>query len=288
MTSGRPTLSGSTRIAGVVGSPARHSLSPLIHNAWLEAAGLDGLYMALEVEAGRFEHLVEGLRGGSVAGLNVTLPFKARALALADIADEAARRSGAANLLLLHPDGQVEARNTDGLGLLAAFAEQAPDTALDSRPIVVVGAGGAASGAVAALIQAGAPEVRILNRTLARAMALAALYPGRAGAYELCDAREALSGAAAIINATSVGLNDTGALRLPLDVLSHDAAVMDMVYKPLETALLAQARSRGLGVVDGLAMLVGQAAPSFEALFGAPVPTSVDVRKLAIGALEGA
>lgn len=279
------TLFGATRVAGVVGRPVRHSLSPLIHNAWIAAAGLDAVYVPFELAADAFAAFVTGLRRGSLAGLNVTIPFKVEALALADAADEAARTAGAANLLLFRPDGEVEARNTDGIGLLAAFADQVPGFDVAAAPIAVLGAGGAAQGAVAALVAAGAPEVRVLNRTTERAGALAARFPNRASARALAKADAAFADVGAIINATSAGLDGAGDLDLPLDAAPANAVVMDMVYKPLKTGLLRAAEARGLRTVDGLAMLIGQAVPSFEALFGEAPPINVDVRALALKAL---
>ena len=275
-------VSGAAVVAGVVGAPVRHSLSPLLHGAWITGAGLDAAYVPFAPAEGGFRAFVEGLRGGVIAGLNVTLPFKQEALAVADLADPLATAAGAANLLLFHKDGRIEARNTDGPGLLAAFAAQAPAFDPKPRPIVVLGAGGAARGAVAALLQAGAPEVRVLNRTLARAEALVADFPAaRALPW---DAKNALQDASAVINATSGGLNG-GEFSFPVDAAPADAVVMDMVYKPLRTQFLKAAATSGRTTVDGLAMLIGQAAPSFEAFFGQSPPPHVDVRGLALKAL---
>ncbi|MEO6379401.1 MAG: shikimate dehydrogenase [Caulobacteraceae bacterium] len=277
------SVSGAAIVAGVVGAPVRHSLSPLLHGAWIAAAGIDAAYVPFAPPEDGFRAFVEGLRGGAIAGLNVTLPFKQDALALADLADPLARAAGAANLLLFHKDGRIEARNTDGPGLLAAFAAQAPAFDPKARPIVVLGAGGAARGAVAALLQAGAPEVRVLNRTLARAEALAADFPAaRAVAWEEADG--ALGDVGAVINATSGGLNGSK-FSFSVDATPPEAVVMDMVYKPLRTEFLKAASASGRATVDGLAMLIGQAEPSFEAFFGRPPPTNVDVRGLALKAL---
>ena len=259
-------ITARTRLAAVVGRPVAHSLSPLLHNAWIAAAGIDAAYLALSPTERGFASLVEGLRGGAMAGVNVTVPFKEQALAAADIADAAARAAGAANLLLFHGNGRIEARNTDGLGLLAAFAEQAPGFAPSAGPVVVLGAGGAARGAVAALIAAGCPEIRIVNRTHIRAEALAASFGSVARAVE--NARDAFEGVSAIVNATSAGLEGAPAPDWPLDTAPKEAVAMDMVYKPLRTAFLRAAEARGLAKVDGLGMLIGQARPSFEALFG--------------------
>lgn len=275
-------ITGRTRVAGVVGRPVSHSLSPVLHNAWLAAAGLDGVYVALEGREGGFRRLVEGLKASSFAGLNVTLPFKEDALAAADEVHPRAARAKAANLLVFE-SGQAHADNTDGLGVLAAFAEQTPSFDPTVGPVVVLGAGGAARGAVAAFLDAGCPQVRVVNRTFGRAEALVAELGGQA--YGLADAEAAFLGAMAVVNATSGGLANDEATRFPLAATPGDCVVMDMVYKPLVTPFLAQAQALGRRTVDGLAMLIGQARPSFEAFYGQPPPADLDVRALALQAL---
>ncbi|HYC98909.1 shikimate dehydrogenase [Brevundimonas sp.] len=260
-----------TVIAGVAGQPIAHSLSPLIHGAWIAAAGLDVDYRAFgpEDEAG-FAALVAGGRAGRLRGLNVTAPFKAAALALADEVSETAQLCGSANLLVFD-SGRVCADSTDGEGLLAALAGQAPDLVLKGGSVVILGAGGAARAAAAALKQAGA-KVGVLNRTRARAEALAVDLDVSVATPE------ALGAAALVVNALSVAPDiEIGALR-------SDAVLMDMTYRPLLTPFLAAGRARGLTTVDGLAMLIGQARPSFRALFGRE-PPAVDVRRLALEAL---
>ncbi len=278
-------ITGATRVAGVIGRPIAHSLSPVLHNAWLEAAGIDGVYVPLSVEEDAFPAFVEALRGGSIAGLNVTLPFKAAALAAADNAHHRAVRAHAANLLVFE-DGAIHVDNTDGLGLLAAFAEQAPGFDPKAGPVVILGAGGGAHGAAGAFADAGCPQIRIVNRTRDRAETLAAGMGG--SAFGLDQAAAAFDGANAVINATSAGLAGGSALDLPLAATPETCVVMDMVYKPLKTPVLAAAEALGRRTVDGLAMLIGQAVPSFEAFYGRPPPTGVGVRSLALKALEGA
>ena len=254
--------------AGVAGQPITHSLSPLIHGAWIEAAGLDATYEAFGPpdEAG-FSALIEDGRAGRLRGLNVTAPFKEQALALADVVSPTARACGSANLLIFD-GGALKADSTDGGGLMAAFAEQAPSLTVSGQPVVILGAGGAARAAAAALKAAGA-EVGIVNRTRSRAEALAEELGVTA-----TDA-DAVRGAVLIVNALSVPPQvDVAAMRA-------DAVLMDMTYRPLMTPFLAAGQARGLTAVDGLAMLIGQARPSFEALFGLPVP-DVDVRALAL------
>src|SRR5262249_50478190 len=192
------TITGATRVAGVVGSPIAHSLSPLIRNAWREGGGSDGVYVPLSVMGDGFAAFLDSLRAASVVGLNVTLPFKAAALAAADNAHPRAVRAHAANVLTFK-DGRVWADNTDGLGLLAAFAEQARGFDPAAGPVAIVGAGGGARGAAAAFADAGCPQVRIVNRTRARAETLADELGAQAFALE--QAAGAFDGVTAVINA---------------------------------------------------------------------------------------
>ncbi|HYC68512.1 shikimate dehydrogenase [Brevundimonas sp.] len=260
-----------TALAGVAGQPIAHSLSPLIHGAWIEAAGLDAEYRAFApADETEFAALVADGRAGVLRGLNVTAPFKATALALADEVSETARLCGSANLLVFD-EGRVRADSTDGEGLMAALAEQAPQLDVEGRPVVILGAGGAARAAAAALKAAGA-GVGVLNRTPARAEALASDLGVRAvGPEAVADAR-------LVVSALS------GPPEIDVEALRSDAVLMDMTYRPLLTPFLAAGRSRGLATVDGLAMLIGQARPSFRALFGVE-PPPVDVRALALAAL---
>jgi shikimate dehydrogenase len=285
-------ISGQTLVAGVVGWPVRHSISPLIHNNWLQASGMDGVYVAFSPPQDGFSVFASGLRGGSIRGLNVTLPFKEQTLALAsalgDQVSDLARLSGAANLVLFDADGTVRVDNTDGEGLLYAFARQAPSLILKAAPVVILGAGGAARGAAAALILAGVPRVHMVNRTLEKALAIALALGPKVKAFDPAHAEAAFDGAGAVINATSLGMGGGGGPAVPWQSVSDGAVFMDMVYRPLETDLLANASARGYQTVDGLDMLIGQARPSFEAFFGAPPPASVDVRALALAQLTTA
>lgn len=273
-------------VAGIVGRPVAHSLSPAIHNAWLAAAGIDGVYVPFAPDAQGFRRLAEGFRGGAIRGVNVTVPFKEQALALADGASEAARLAGAANVLLFAPDGRIDADNTDGLGLMRAFAAQAPAWDPAKGPVTVLGAGGAARGAAAALLLAGAPKVFLVNRTLEKAEAVATALGPKAVPLPLLHAAGALEVSTAVINATSAGLDGAPALDVPLERTQAGAVVMDMVYKPLITPFLRQAQDLGRPIVDGLEMLIRQAEPSFEAFFGAFPPADVDVRELALERLR--
>lgn len=276
------TISGAAVVGGVCGQPIKHSMSPVIHNAWIAAAGLDAAYVPFAPAAERFETFVDGLRGGAVRGVNVTIPFKERALALADTASDLAKMAGAANLLLFAPDGSVHADNTDGPGLLGAVQAQAPGFDASAAPVVILGAGGAARGAVAALLLAGAPEIRIVNRTLARAQELADAFGPRVIAAEDAALPGLLADAGLVINATSLGLGGGAGPAADLSLTPETAVVMDMVYKPLRTEFLRRAEAAGRRTVDGLEMLLRQAIPSFEAIYGVAPSPAVDVRGMAL------
>lgn len=261
-----------TRIAGVAGQPIGHSLSPLIHGAWIEAAELDARYDAFEpADEVAFAALAERVRAGKLAGLNVTAPFKEAAFALADGVSDTARRCGSANLLVWRGE-LLWADSTDGLGLLAALAEQAPGLDMAEATAVVLGAGGAARAAVAALGEAGA-QVTVVNRSQNRAKALVADLGAMVGGAE------AVRDARLIVNALSVQPE------LDMTALRPDAVLMDMSYRPVMTPFLAAGQARGLTTVDGLAMLIGQARPSFQAFFGV-APPAIDVRTLALEAMS--
>jgi shikimate dehydrogenase len=265
----RHRITGAALVAGIAGNPVAHSLSPVIHNAWLAAGDIDGAYVPFApADAAGFETLVAAGRAGLITGLNVTAPFKEQAFALADQATPAARLTSSANILIFD-GGRVSADSSDGTGLMLGLKEQAPDLNIAGRPVVMLGAGGAARAGAGALVEAGA-QVRIVNRSPDRALALAAdLGPS----VQVISGPEAFDGAVLVINALSVQPD------LDFDAVAPGTVMMDMTYKPLATPFLAAARARGLPTVDGLAMLIGQAAPSFQALFRRP-PPPLDLRAL--------
>lgn len=281
-------INGATMVAGIAGCPVTHSLSPVIHNAWIAAAGLDAVYVPFNVPEDGFAAFATALRGGVIKGINVTIPFKETALELSDLAGQLAEKAGAANLLTFAVDGSIVARNTDGPGMLDAIFEQAPGFDPTAAPAVILGAGGAARGAAAALVMAGAPAVRLINRSADRALVLAKALGGVVSAHALDDHHDVLEDAGLVINATSLGLGGGNGPEIDFTVLNPSAVVMDMVYKPLDTQFLRLARARGHRTVDGLEMLIRQAAPSFEAFFGQAPPEGVDVRKLCLETLGAA
>jgi len=264
------TLSGKAKLAGIIGWPVTHSLSPVLHGHWLAEYGIDGAMVPLSAKAEDFSLVIDGVRRAGFKGVNVTVPHKESAFAIAHRADQAAQLAGAANLLIFHDDG-IEARNTDSIGLAESLAEIIGT--LQGGSVVLLGAGGAARGAILALEMLGAGKIHLLNRDSRRAANLAAaLAPQVKAAIEpgaLDDWKAVASGATLLVNSTSAGMGANPPLEIDLSLLPVSAAVCDIVYNPLETSLLKKAGARGHRLIDGLGMLMHQAVPSFEAFFGA-------------------
>ncbi len=250
--------------AAVVGDPVEHSLSPRIFAAWFEGAGIDGIYERKRVPPDGFAALVRELAAGGWNGINVTIPHKSAALALADEASEAAHRIGAANLLTFE-GRRIRADNTDHTGFARALREAG--TEAEGRKALVLGAGGAAGAIVHALRNC--REVAICNRTLYRAEQLADRFDN-AVAYPWESRDGVLVDTDILVNTTSLGMEGQAALEIDLASLPDGGVVADIVYAPLQTPLLKQASARGLRTVHGLSMLVWQAVPSFEAVTGRP------------------
>ena len=255
-------------LAGVVGSPIGHSLSPALHGHWLSRYGLPGHYVPLDVSQADLADVIRMLPRMGFVGLNVTLPHKESVLKLADIVTDRASLIGAANTLIYRKDGKLHADNTDGYGFLANLRQQAPHWQPGTGPVALLGAGGAARAVIVALLEAGVPEIRIANRTRARSEVLRNEFGARIVVYEWVEAGNMLDGAAALVNSTALGMIGKPELRIPLDSLGRDTVVCDLVYAPLRTGLLDDAAARGCTTVDGLGMLLHQAAPGFERWFG--------------------
>jgi shikimate dehydrogenase len=257
-----------TRHAFVIGHPIAHSRSPLIHGTWLEAYGIDGSYEAIDVAPVDLPRFFDRLRGGEFSGGNVTLPLKEAVFALCDSVDPLARTIGAANTLVRQADGRVHGFNTDFMGFLGNLDQNAPGWDKNLDEAVVLGAGGACRAVLVALRERGIGRVHLLNRSPDKAEALARLMgagvrPGRLTAFDDFAPRAGL-----LVNTTSIGMHGTRFDGLPLDRLPETSLVTDLVYVPIETPLLADARARGLRTVDGLGMLLHQAIPGFAAWFG--------------------
>jgi shikimate dehydrogenase len=255
-------------LAGVCGFPINHSRSPLLFAHWFREHGIAGHYVPLRIAPDDFDRVVRALSRAGFRGVNVTVPHKQAALAIATGISPAARAVGAANTITFGEGGAIEADNSDAYGFLANLRAGAPGWRPASGPAVILGAGGAARAAAHVLLEAGAPSLRIANRTRARAEELACHFGPRLEVLDWSAREAALDGAATIVNATSLGMIGKPPLDLRLDAAPVAALVTDMVYTPLVTPLLAQARARGMPAVDGLGMLLHQARPGFRAWFG--------------------
>ncbi|MSP94495.1 MAG: shikimate dehydrogenase [Alphaproteobacteria bacterium] len=262
-------MSANIKLAGVIGWPVHQSLSPAMHNHWLKQYGIKGAYVPLVIQPADFATCVAALPLMGFAGASVTVPHKEAAFALAEMRDEDAQITGAVNTLVFE-NGRVAGMNTDVCGFAASLNQSLGKDAASAGPVVVLGAGGAARGIVLALTRAGAPEIRLINRTQARAEALAASFGATAPVKTALwgDWARAFTGARLLVNATSLGMIGKDRLEISLDVLPSEAAIVDIVYNPLETELLRAAKARGHRTMGGLGMLMHQAAPAFAAWFG--------------------
>lgn len=255
-------------LAGVIGSPVAHSRSPALHGHWLKRYGIAGHYVPLDITAADLPEALRAMPRMGFVGANVTIPHKEKVMKIADLVTDRAAVMGAANTLIFRADGKIHADNTDGYGFIENLRQGAPGWEPAAGPAAVIGAGGAARAVVASLIDVGVTEIRLTNRTRARSDALRQEFGTKVNVYDWVQAGNAIDGAATVINASSLGMVGKAEFRVPLDALSSDAVVTDLVYTPLETAFLAQAAERGCRTVDGLGMLLYQAAPAFERWFG--------------------
>lgn len=262
-------LSGSTRVAAVIGHPVAHSLSPAIHNAAFAALGLDWAYLAFDVAPGDGEAAVAAVRTLGLGGLSVTMPHKDAAARAVDRCAPDAAALGAVNCVVPGPDGTLVGENTDGPGFLDALAADL-GVSPDGRRCVVLGAGGAARAVVLALAGAGASEIVVVNRTADRAVAAVSLAPGVARVGTVEEA----GGAELVVNATSVGM-DGATSPLPAGAIGAGQVVVDLIYHPAETPLLAAAAAAGAAVANGLGMLVHQAGHAFRHWTGEAAPVEV-------------
>lgn len=267
--------------AGVMGWPVEHSLSPRLHGWWLKRYGIEGTYVPLAIKPEDLGAALRDLPARGFRGVNLTVPHKEAALEILDHVEPSARRIGAVNTVIVRPDGALEGRNTDVYG----FAENLRMAGYrpGGRPAVLLGAGGAARAAVAALLDMGVKEVRIFNRTPERAQKLAADFGDAVTVCGCGDGGAALRDIELFANATSLGLKGQPPLEADLANLPKDALVTDMVYAPLMTDLLKRAQARGNPVLDGLGMLLHQARPAFAAFFGRDPEVTEELRRFVLG-----
>ena len=267
-------------LAGVLGSPVAHSKSPMLHGHWLKRYGIPGHYVPMHVAQDDLEEVLAALPKLGFVGVNVTIPHKERVLHLAQHVTDRASVIGAANTLIFREDGSIHADNTDGYGFLENLKQNAPQWDPTAGPAAIFGAGGAARAVVAAMIEVGAPEVRISNRTKPRSEALASEFGAKVQVFDWVQAANMVDDAATVVNTTSLGMTGKQPFRIPLVGLNSAAVVSDLVYTPLDTDFLQAARAEGCTTVDGLGMLLHQAVPGFQRWFGKKPEVDAETRSV--------
>ena len=265
-------------LAGVIGDPIAHSLSPRLHGHWLKRYGLKGHYVPLHVTHQNLADVLRILPDMGFVGVNITIPHKEFVLSLATHVSDRAALIGAANTLTFLGNGQIQADNTDGIGFLSNIRQNLPGWTAATGPALVLGAGGAAKAIVSALINDGAPKVTVVNRTRLRADALKDQFGARVETQDWTRISDLVGDVALIVNTTSLGMVGQSPLTIDLSRLTPPTVVTDIVYKPLDTELLATARQMGCETVDGLGMLLHQAVPGFERWFGYTPMVDEDLR----------
>ncbi|NOX39593.1 MAG: shikimate dehydrogenase [Alphaproteobacteria bacterium] len=254
-------------LAGVTGAPIGHSLSPRLHGYWLKKYQINGYYIPVELASDQLEEGLRALATLGFRGVNVTLPFKEKALAIADKITDRAALIGAANTLSFRKNGNIQADNTDGHGFIANIRQNAPEWEPKVGPALVLGAGGASRAVISSLLAEGVPEIRLANRTRSRADMLCEHFGARLKAIDWNRASSEIAEAKTVVNTTSLGMEGQPALPISLDKIRKNTLVTDIVYTPLMTDFLQAAAAKGCVTVDGLGMLLHQAAPGFENWF---------------------
>jgi shikimate dehydrogenase len=289
------TLSGKTKLAGVMGWPVAHSRSPVLHGHWLARHQIDGAYVPLAVSPENFAEALTALPKLGFRGTNITVPHKQAALELlGEIGevDDLARRIGAVNTVVVGDDGKMRGTNTDAFGFMENIRDRAPDWQPGAGPVVVLGAGGAARAILVALLDAGVPEIRLVNRSREKADGLAGEFGHRIVVSEWQQRSDLLGDANGLVNSTSLGMEGQPPLEMDLTGLPAGALVNDVVYAPLATELLENARKMpaecSLRTVDGLGMLLHQARPGFAAWFGVEPVVDDDLRHVVLRDLGAA
>ena len=260
-------FTGAAIVAGIAGWPVKHSRSPCIHNYWLQQYGIDGVYVPFALALETSIEAIRMLPALGIRGMNVTVPNKEKAYKAMDEVDRWAERLKAVNTIVVR-DGILHGANTDAFGFLESLREAQPDWQADAGPVVILGAGGASRAIVAGLLDAGAPEIRIANRTPERSAAIRDEFGPLVRPVLWEQRADALGDVTLLVNTTSLGMEGQPALEMDLAKLPATSMVYDIVYVPLETPLLAAARARGNPAVDGLGMLLHQARPGFREWFG--------------------
>lgn len=261
-------MSKKVPLAAVIGHPVAHSKSPILHGYWLKKYGISGHYIPIDIEPGVLFEGFDALIQLGFKGANITVPHKENVMSRADEITARARKIGAANTITFGDDGTVHADNTDGMGFLENLRQSCPSWRADAGPAALLGAGGAARSVISELLDAGTPEIRLTNRNPERAQAIADIFGSKVITVPWSDAPDIFDGVATAVNGTSLGMVGQPPFDISLGALPTNAVATDLVYTPLDTAFLQNARTRGCRTVDGLGMLLHQAAPGFERWFG--------------------
>lgn len=274
-------------LAAVMGWPVMHSLSPLMHNTWMEQEGLKGTYVPLAIEPGTLEPALRALHPLGFAGCNLTIPHKLDAMDIVDEVDDVARKIGAMSCVVVREDGTLFGTNNDWLGFVGNLKQFFPDFRADTGPVTVIGAGGGGRAVCYAMLDQGAPEIRLVNRTPEEPARIAAEFGGPITPVAWADRHDALEGAVMVVNATSQGMKGEPALEIGLDNLPVSALAVDIIYTPLETPFLAAARMRGNPTLNGLGMLLHQGPAAWKRWFGIEPAITDALRKRMEQALGG-
>jgi shikimate dehydrogenase len=265
-------------LAAVMGWPIAQSRSPMLHNFWFAQHGLAGSYVPMAVPPERLEAALRALPALNFSGCNLTIPLKQDAMRIVDEVDITAKRIGAMSCVVVRADGSLSGSNNDWYGFTHNILEFVPDWRADAGPIAVIGAGGGSRAVVYGLMERGAREIRLCNRTHARAQTLAKEFGGPITVLPWEQRHDAIEGVAMLVNATSQGMIGQAALDLRLDKLPKSALVNDIIYIPRETPLIAAARERGNRTVTGLGMLLHQGIPAWKAWFGIEPKVTTELR----------
>jgi shikimate dehydrogenase len=274
-------------MAGVMGWPVMHSRSPLMHNYWMEQQGLAGTYVFLEIKPGELAPALRALHPLRFSGCNLTIPHKLDAMTIVDEVDDVAKKIGAISCVVVREDGSLFGTNNDWLGFIGNVKQQQPVWRADEGPIAVIGAGGGGRAVVYALLQEGATEIRLINRTRAKAELIAEQFGGPISVLPWEDRHDALEGVAMAVNVTSQGMVGEAALDLRLDKLSKSALAADIIYTPLESPFLAACRERGNRTVNGLGMLLHQGPPAWKMWFNVEPTVTAELRELMERSITG-
>jgi len=265
-------------LAGVMGWPVMHSRSPLLHNYWFKQHKLAGAYLPLAIQPAGLAAALRALHPLGFAGCNITIPHKQEAMKLVDDVDTLAKSIGAISCVLVRPDGSLAGTNNDCYGFIQNIRQEQPGWRADLGPSVVIGAGGGSRAVCYGLAQAGAREIRLVNRTFARAKKIAEEFAGPFKVFPWEQRHEALDDAVMVVNTTSLGMVGQDALDIKLDKLPARALAVDIVYIPLETPFLEAARKRGNPTVNGLGMLLHQGRRAWQAWFGIEPEVTAELR----------